>query len=102
MFGTSQTCTGRTGSRQPGHDRFRASVYFRTQARVLPVRSSALAWPGPGQLEALRLRASPGGSRTWPRHGPRLGVLPNLPRSAQADHLLRAPPWHRAPPGVSL
>jgi len=61
-----------------------------------------MARPGPGELEALRLRGSPGGSRTRPRHGSRLGVLPYLPRSAQADHVLRAPARHQAPPGVSL
>ncbi len=88
--------------RPPGHDHFRASIYFRTQAPVLPVRSSAVARPRPGQLEALHLRGGPGGSRTRPRHGPRLGVLPHLPRPAQADHVLRAAARHRAPPGVSL
>jgi hypothetical protein len=81
---------GRTEMPPPGHDRFRASIYFRTQAPVLPVRSSTVARPRPGQLEALRLHGGPGGSRTRPRHGPRLGVLPHLPRSAQADHVLRA------------
>ena len=31
------------------------------------------------ELEAVHLRARPGGSRTRPRHGPRLGDLPCLP-----------------------
>src|SRR6266566_2234766 len=68
-----------TCQRTPGHDRFRAGIYFRTQAPVLPVRPSAMARRCPGQLEALYLRGRPGGGRTRPRHGPRLGHLPRLP-----------------------
>ncbi len=70
---------GRMTRPSPGHDHFRAGVDFRKQARVLPVRPSAVARRRPGQLEALPLRARPRGGRTRPRHGPRLGVLPHLP-----------------------
>jgi hypothetical protein len=68
-----------TSQRTAGHDRFRAGIYFRTQAPVLPVRPSAVARRRPGQLEALYLRGGPGGGRTRPRHGSRAGLLPGLP-----------------------
>jgi len=95
---------GRAGlsSRPPGHDRFRAGVNFRTQAPVLPVRPSAVAWWRSGQLEALHLRGSPGRGRTRPRHGPRVGNLPRLPRPAQGDHVLRAAARYQALPGWRL
>lgn len=91
-----------TSQRAPGHDHLRAGIYFRTQAPVLPVRPSAVARRCPGQLEALHLHGRPGGGRTGPRHGPRLGDLPRLPRSAPADHVLRAAARHHALQGWCL
>ena len=79
-------------SRPPGHYRSVPVAVFRTQARTLPVRSSAVAWHGAGQLETLHLCGGPGASRARPGHGARVGVVRDLPRAAlRRDDVLRAP-----------
>ena len=98
--GTDHPCTSRwsltRGSRSE-HDRLDVRFSVREQARILPVRPPAVARQGASELDAVPLRAGPGGSRARPRHGTRPGRVQQLPRSAPADGVLRTAARPRAP-----